>query len=249
MYKLGLVSISFRNCGVETVIKRTKEAGLSCIEWGSDVHAPKDAFEKLNEISRLQNKYGIICSSYGTYFRLGKTSIEELKGYIKAAGILGTDILRLWCGNKNSQDYSSAERDYLFGECVKAAEIAKNNGVKLCIECHNNTYTNTKDSALELMRSVNSNSFRMYWQPNQFRTEDENLEFAAALSDYTEHIHIFNWDGDKRFPLKDGIDIWKKYLKKFSGERTLLLEFMPDDNIDSLATEAEALRRITGVLL
>lgn len=246
MYKLGLASISFRGYDVETVLKRTKEAGLSCIEWGSDVHAPKDDIENLNKIVLLQKKYGIACSSYGTYFRLGETPIAELEGYIKAATILGTDILRLWCGGKDSQEYSSAERDYLFGECIKAAEVAERNGVKLCMECHNGTFTNTKESALELMHAVNSDCFRMYWQPNQFRTEEENLRYAETLADYTEHIHVFNWNGDKRFPLKSGIDIWKKYLKKFSGQKILLLEFMPDDNIDSLPTETEVLRKIIG---
>lgn len=247
MYKLGLVSISFRKYDVETVIKKTEEAGLSRIEWGSDVHAPKDDIEKLNKIVLLQKKYGINCCSYGTYFRFGETPTEELESYIRAAKILGTDILRLWCGNKNSQDYSDSEKAHLFGECIKAAEIARKSGVKLCMECHNGTFTDTKESALELMRAVSSSSFRMYWQPNQYRTEEENLRYAEAVSDYTEHIHIFNWNGERRFPLKDGIDIWKKYLKKFGDDKTLLLEFMPDDNILSLPSETEALKRITEV--
>lgn len=209
-YKCGLVSISFRKNTPKQILATVKKAGLSCIEWGSDVHAPKDDTKKLNEIAVLQNKYGIACSSYGTYFRLGETPTEELEGYIKAAKILGTDILRLWCGDKDSLEYTDSERERLFGECIKAAEIAQKEGVKLCMECHNGTYTNTKDSALELMHAVNSNSFRMYWQPNQYRTEEENIEYAEALTGYTEHIHVFNWSGNKRQTLKDGIDIWKK---------------------------------------
>ena len=39
MYKCGLVSVSFRNNTVEEIVKAVKYAGLSCIEWGSDVHA------------------------------------------------------------------------------------------------------------------------------------------------------------------------------------------------------------------
>lgn len=245
-YKCGLVSISFREYMPKQILSEMKKAGLSCIEWGSDVHAPKNDTQKLNEIVKLQNEYSITCSSYGTYFRLGEAPTEELEDYIKAAKILGTDILRLWCGNKDSQEYSDSERERLFGECIKAAEIAQKSGVKLCMECHNGTYTNTKDSALELMHTVNSDSFRMYWQPNQYRTEEENIEYAEALADYTEHIHVFNWDGDRRFSLKDGINIWKKYLKILGKEKTLLLEFMPDDNINSLPTETEALRKIIG---
>lgn len=248
MYNLGLVSISFRNSDFETIIKCAKAAGLSCIEWGSDVHAPKDDTKKLNTIAELQKKYGISCSSYGTYFRLGETPLESLEGYIKAARVLGTEILRLWCGNKGSQKYSSAERNSLVNECIKAAKIAESNKVTLCMECHDGTFTDTKESALYLMRAVNSNSFRMYWQPNQYRTEDENFQYAEALSKYTEHIHVFNWCGNQRLSLNNGIDVWKKYIKKFENNKTLLLEFMPDNNIDSLSIEAEALRKITEMI-
>ena len=103
-YKLGLVSVSFRALSPERTLSAVKQSGLSCIEWGSDVHAPKDDIKGLEDIARLQKEYGIVCSSYGTYFRLGVIPVKELEDYIKAAGILGTDILRLWCGNKGSQE-------------------------------------------------------------------------------------------------------------------------------------------------
>ena len=245
-YRLGLVSVSFRALSPERILSAVKESGLSCIEWGSDVHAPKDDIKGLEDIARLQKEYGIACSSYGTYFRLGVTPVKELEDYIKAAGILGTDILRLWCGNKGSQEYSAGEKERLFGECAAAAEIAQKNGVKICMECHNGTFTDRKASAEELMRAVNSSAFRMYWQPNQYRTEEENLEYARALADYTEHIHVFNWKEEKRIALGDGVDIWKKYLEIFGDRKTLLLEFMPDDDINSLPGETDALRRIAG---
>lgn len=245
-YKLGLVSISFRGHSPEQILTAMKESGLYCIEWGSDVHAPKDDTEKLKEIVVLQEKYGIKCCSYGTYFRLGETPIEELESYVKAAKILGTDILRLWCGNKNSEEYTAEEKEALFTECKKAARIAEKHNVKLCMECHNWTYTNTKETALELIKTVNSPAFLMYWQPNQFKSSEENLRYAELLSEYTEHIHVFNWTEKERLPLTDAVDIWKEYLNEFSGSRALLLEFMPDNDIKSLRAEADALREIVG---
>ena len=246
MYKLGLVSISFRKHSCEEILSAMQKAGLSYIEWGSDVHAPKDDIAALEEIVNLQKKYSIECCSYGTYFRLGVTSIDELEGYINAAKILGTDILRLWCGDKDSEEYTVDEKEKLFDECKKAAKIAEKHNVKLCMECHNWTYTNTRKSAMELISEVASPAFRMYWQPNQFRTQEENIEYAKALSRYTEHIHVFNWKREEHFPLELGIDVWKKYLAEFEGERALLLEFMPDNEIESLKIEAEALRKIAS---
>lgn len=245
-YKLGLCSISFRDKTPEEILSAMKEAGLSHIEWGSDVHAPKDDTQQINEIVKLQKEYGIECSSYGTYFRLGQTAIEELEDYIKVAKTLGTNVLRLWCGDKNSEDYSIEQKEILFNECKAAADIAEKYNVTLCMECHNWTYTNSKESALEIIKVVDSKHFRMYWQPNQFREFEENMEYAEKISPYTKHIHVFKWRGQKKYSLNQGIDEWKAFLDCFNGERALLLEFMPDDKIESLKTEAAALRKIVG---
>ncbi len=244
-FNFGLCSISFRKNTPQEILTETKNAGLSYIEWGSDVHAPQKDIEKLTNIANLQKEYNIKCSSYGTYFRIGVTPTEELQEYINAAKILGTDVLRLWCGNKNSQDYNEEEKAALFNECKKIAAIAEENAVTVCMECHNGTYTNTEKSALELIKAVNSKAFLMYWQPQQFMSFEENLSYAKNISGFVKHIHVFNWKGDNRFPLADGINFWKEYLKCFENNKILLLEFMPDDKIESLANESDALKLIT----
>ena len=58
-YDLGLVSISFRKHTPEEIIRAAKDAGLSCIEWGSDVHAPPRDLERLREIAALQEKHAL----------------------------------------------------------------------------------------------------------------------------------------------------------------------------------------------
>jgi len=39
-FKFGLCSVSFRKNTPEEILKTMKEAGLSLIEWGADVHPP-----------------------------------------------------------------------------------------------------------------------------------------------------------------------------------------------------------------
>lgn len=242
----GLVSVSFRPLTVAQVAEAARNAGLSCIEWGSDVHAPCDDPARLQEIVALQEQHGLTCCSYGTYFRLGADDVAQLPDYIRAAKTLGTDILRLWCGEKNPDEYTAEEKAALFSDCRAAADIAEKEGVTLCLECHNNTYTQTKEGSLELMQYVNSPAFRMYWQPNQLRTIDENIAYATLLAPYTTHIHVFQWKGREKFPLSDGIEEWRGYLKCFEGEHALLLEFMPDNDVATLPREADTLREIIG---
>lgn len=244
MFKTGLVSISFRSLEYTDIIALCKKNGLEYIEWGSDVHAPCNDRDRLYEIAALQAQNDITCSSYGTYFKLGLNDTDELKSYIDAAKILGTDILRLWCGQKNYEDMTPEEREYIISESKKASRIAEAMGVTLCMECHNKTYTNCLTGAVELMERVDSEAFRMYWQPNQYKSFDENCEYAEKIAPYTKNIHVFNWKDKYRFPLENAIDIWKKYLSYFSGEQKALLEFMPDNSPDSLTFEAVSLNKI-----
>lgn len=246
MYQLGLVSISFRQNSPREILTAMKAAGLSCVEWGSDVHAPCHDTARLAELVALQEEFGISCCSYGTYFRLGVTPIDELPQYIPAAKALGTNILRLWCGSRNTADYTVRERDALLADCKAAAAIAEKEHVILCLECHNHTFTNDAEGALWLMEQVNSPHFRMYWQPNQFKPIEENLRYARLIAPYTQHLHVFNWEGQGKYPLREGAALWQQYLPCFPQHPALLLEFMPDGRIESLAEEAQALFDLAG---
>lgn len=245
-YNLGLVSVSFRKHSPEEIVKAVKSAGLTCIEWGSDIHAPCRDTERLREIARLQEEYGITCSSYGTYFRLGVTPLSELADYIAAAKILGTSILRLWGGTKKGADMSPGELEDFTDTCRKAAAMAEEAGVILCLECHMLSVTQTPDCAVALMEAVNSPALRMYWQPFQWLDTEGSLSVARAVAPFAEHIHVFNWHGSQKLPLAEAAEDWRRYLAVFDTPRTLLLEFMPDDRIESLPTEATALRKIIG---
>ena len=245
-FNLGLVSVSFRQHTPQEILEAAQKAGISFIEWGSDIHAPCHDTERLMEIAALQREYGVTCSSYGTYFRLGETPVEELRHYIAAAKLLRTDVLRLWGGKKSGAELTEAEKQALLAQCLEAEKIAREENVTLCMECHKKTLTERLPDAIALMERVNSPHFRMYWQPFQWQSEAENLVYAQAIAPYTRNIHVFQWKGNERFSLQEGIAEWRAYLKAFSTPRTLLLEFMPDDQIESLNKEAKALKRITG---
>ena len=246
MHYSGLVSISFREHTPEAILQEAARANLTSIEWGSDIHAPCRDIENLDYIASLQKQYNIACCSYGTYFRLGHSPIEELPQYIHAAKVLDTKILRLWAGRKKASDCTEEERNYLFSQCRHAAALAEAHGVILCLECHRRSYTETMDGALELIHHVNSPNFKIYWQPNPDITLEDNLNYISALQEHITHIHVFHWVGSERLPLNQGMDTWKTYLSRLRGVHHLLLEFMPDDRISSLESEAKSLHELIG---
>ena len=245
-YSLGLVSVSFRKHSPEEIVKAARAAGLSCIEWGSDIHAPCRDTAKLSEIVRLQQEYGVTCSSYGTYFRLGVTPLAELPDYIAAAKTLGTNILRVWGGTKKGADMTPEELFDFTETCKRAAAMAEEAGVILCMECHMLSVTETPDYGVALLEAVNSPAFRTYWQPFQWLDPVGSLAVAEAYAPFVQHIHVFNWRGSQKLPLSEAVEDWKRYLTVLPAPRALLLEFMPDDRIESLPAEAEALRQIIG---
>lgn len=244
----GVVSISFRNKSAEQIIEEARACGLTAIEWGSDVHAPANRPERVAEIAGLTQAAGLVCCSYGTYLRIGQFSEADLRLHIAAAKRLGTSVLRLWAGDKDFEAYTPEETQAFFGECRGLAQIAEDENVVLCMECHNHTYTSRLEGALSLMEAVDSEAFRMYWQPNQFRTVEENLNYAKAIAPYTRHIHVFNWEGTECYPLAGAKALWKAYFSKFSGTHYALLEFMPDNAADAFERESKTLIKWTEEL-
>ena len=240
MHTSGIVSISFRSYSPAQILSAAAASGLACIEWGGDIHAPRDDAIRLEQLAIAP----LPCCSYGTYFRLGITPLEELPDYIRAAKKLGTNHLRIWAGRKTASQYTPEERKQFLDQCAAAASLAKAHGAILSLECHRRSYTETKEWALELMQYVDSPHFRMYWQPNPDISHEENLAYIRLLRKYITHVHVFHWVGDQRLPLREGIPIWRRYLDALGGRHHLLLEFMPDDRLESLKAEADALHEL-----
>ena len=97
---------------------------------------------------------------------------------------------------------------------------------------------------MAMMEAAGSAHFKLYWQPNQYKTEAENRQYIQALQPWLTHVHVFQWAGPEKYPLEEGHAIWKQYLNLLGGPRKLLFEFMPDGKLETLSKEADALRAI-----
>lgn len=238
----GLVSISFRKHSADEIVNAAKNAGLSYIEWGSDVHAPEGDIDAAKNIRALCKKSGIKISSYGTYYRLGQN--QDIMPYIHSAKALGAPILRIWAGTAGSRDVPPEDRKKLAQEakdvCKKAAEY----GLKVDFEYHPDTLTDDADSAYFLLKEVDEPNCGIYWQPNFAKSFAENISAIEKLLPYVDIVHVFFWDKDKnRLFLKDGKEQLAEFLA-IAKDKKLLLEFVPEDNIEYLKGEAQTLFEI-----
>lgn len=250
MFQTGLVSISFRNHSPEAIVGAVRAAGLTQIEWGSDVHAPAGDLGKARYLNTFMAQNGLSAPSYGSYYRLGTESdpASAILPYLASAKALGASVIRLWGGTCGSADLTDSQFHALVREGQVLARLAAEQGLALALECHNNTLTDDYACALRYMNAVAHPAMKMYWQPNQRKSYAYNLEAADALAPHTTHIHVFSWDmidGELiRCPLAHHTDRWQAYLdffRKQGGDHALLLEFMHDNRIETLAETARTL--------
>ena len=247
MYHIGLASIAFRQLSVEEIITLAKNQGLSCIEWGSDVHAPKDDLENIDRIRKLTEDAGLQCSSYGTYFFVGRDVPEQIRDYITAARRLGVNTLRIWCAG-HPYELTEEELRSRYEACRQIAKIAEEENVLICAECHSGNLTHDTASSLAFIEAVNSPNFKMYWQPCELLSTEENIAFAKATAPYVVNVHVYHYTNKAHHPLAEGKDCWAEYIKALGKDRLYILEHLPEHDPALLPQQAATLKAILQTL-
>ncbi len=250
MLKNGIVSVTFRASSIDEVIELAAKASLSCIEVGSDVHAPKENIAECCRIARIAEEKGIEIVSYGSYYRLGEyaSSEEEFNGYIAAADSLGAKNIRIWAGNCSSQAVQLEKRRELVGEARLLAKMAKAHKKTISFEYHPGTLTDRADSARRLIEETACENVSLYWQPDQSLEIEQNCDALKLVLPYVSSLHVFAWDARSgsciRYMLSEHESAWRRYLDILSSdgrEHTLLMEFVKDDRVENFLTDARTL--------
>lgn len=247
MFKTGVVSVTFRQKSIDEVITMAAGSGLDAIEVGSDVHAPRGDLALCRRIGQLAESAGIAVASYGSYYRLAQG--EDFQEYVAAAKALGAKNIRVWAGVKGSAATDEAEWVALIDDAKRCAELVCRENMTLSFEYHGGTVTDTSESALRLMRAIDHPSASLYWQPNQYRDVDFNLEALRAVLPYVSNIHVFAWTSEEkkviRHSLADHEAQWRQYLDILLSDgrsRYLLLEFVKGDDENQFFEDAKTLK-------
>lgn len=250
--KSGLVSATFRNLTVEEIIALAIEGNLSGIEWGSDIHVIPGEFERAREVSELMRKAGLESVAYGSYYRVGEIQQVHSFGKILETAIqLGAPAIRVWAGQKSSDEATVAYRSDVIKDAKRISLMAKKVGLKIYIEYHGRTLTDTPESAQELMEAVAQENIFLYWQAAIGLEASEHLNSISRLIKWLAHVHVFHWEDTERLPLLQGASVWETYIAVFSGfsnseiaDRYFMLEFVKDDDKKQFLQDAHALNRL-----
>ena len=249
MPTLGLVSVTYRKLTPAEIVPLARDAGLSCIEWGSDIHVPQTDIENARRVGEMTREAGLTVSSYGSYYRLGAG--QDFAPYLAAAVALGAPVIRIWAGTSGTANTTIATLRAWVAEAKTVCRMAAEVGITVAFEYHHGTLTDEGITARLLMKQVDEPNCRLYWQPEFAKPQDLLLSDLELVAPFVDLCHVFTWNSDhSRRPLLDGEGVWREYLSRIPQweDKPLLLEFVPGDDPALLAREAASLRRIVSDL-
>lgn len=245
LIKTGLASVTFRNKSIDEIISLCKKAGIGFIEWGADVHI-KTA-DDARKAKRLCDEAGISIPSYGSYYKVGCGDETQWLSLCENARIMGARSIRVWLGEKNSENTSEKEYATLLEDLKKICEKAAEYELLVCPECHDYTFNNDTSAFLKISRDLNMPNFKTYFQSRYFRM-DYDLDRIEKTFDHIENIHISYSDLKKEQADKekneDYIDILLNRFKDKNYSGIVFIEFTEKAEEESLLRDVERLRKI-----
>ncbi|WP_406034238.1 sugar phosphate isomerase/epimerase [Nocardioides sp. NBC_00163] len=122
-----------------------------------------------------------------------RAAVDELRGAIEIAELVGADRLRLYAGSWHPGDRGHlAHWDRLVAALRRLAPEASDAGVRLCVENHFGTMTQSAAETARLVREVDDDAVRvLYDQANLTFTHDETYPEALRIQgDLIGHVHV-----------------------------------------------------------
>ncbi|MEM1158427.1 MAG: TIM barrel protein [Verrucomicrobiota bacterium] len=245
----GLVSITFRKLTPPEIIDLCLQAELQTIEWGGDVHVPHGDLVAAKHVAQMTADAGLAISAYGSYYRAGVSEYDGLtfETVLETAQVLGASTIRVWSGNRGSADSGSAYRKWVVEELQRIATLAGNAKMRIALECHRNTLTDTYSSSRRLLDEVAHANCSITWQPHPGQDVIQSMEGLRSVLPELYGLHVFHWglSAAERFPLEWGAEDWMNYLEIARDRENPVfaqLEFVPNDDPEQMLEDAKQLR-------
>lgn len=249
MIRSGLVSVTFRHLAPHEIVALVAQAGLEAIEWGGDVHVPHDDVAQAQLVRQMTADAGLTVAAYGSYYRVGHDDVP-FTAVLDSAVTLGAPTIRVWAGKIGSAQADAAYWARVIEDSRSIGDLAQQAGITVAYEYHGNTLTDSSASALRLLEAVDHPNVKIYWQPSEAASPDENLAGLNAILPWLVNVHVFSWrdvDGQhERMPLAAQAGDWAQYLSPITAtgrDHYAMLEFVKDDEPRNFLTDAETLKQ------
>ncbi len=250
MLHSGLVSITFRELSPVEIIDLVVKAGLRGIEWGGDIHVPHGMVSRATEIGQMTRDAGLVVAAYGSYYKVGVSQDSGLafERVLESALALQAPTIRVWAGDRSSEDADSAYRARVIRDSQRIADLAQVAGISISLEYHGGTLTDTNASARQFLDEVGHPNVKAYWQPPVGASPDYCVEGLTGVLGRLSNIHVFHWvrSGQNivRLALSAGAEVWARYLRAAQAaalSHYAMIEFVRDDSPAAFLEDAGVL--------
>jgi sugar phosphate isomerase/epimerase len=244
----GLVSVTFRKLAPAEIVALVRRAGLHGIEWGGDIHVPPGDLGRAREARELTHEAGLAVAAYGSYYRAGRSEDDSLpfQRVLDTALELGAPVIRVWAGTAGSAEMEDEARWRVAADLRRIAELAARAGVRVAVEFHGGTLTDSNESTHRLLLQADQPNLFTYWQPLLDMTDEACVEGLRQLAPRLAHLHVYQWRTvQDRRPLAEGAERWRSFLQAAAaapGDRHAMLEFVADDAPENFLSDAATLR-------
>ncbi|MBR1585762.1 MAG: sugar phosphate isomerase/epimerase [Clostridia bacterium] len=245
----GAVSATFKKMPLTKaqVIELLTDCRLQAVEWSENVHVEAGDPKGAAELKKQTEAAGLRVAAYGSYFRLGENELpgQAFQRSLLSAEALGAPVIRIWGGVQASADVDEWRRCCLTQEAALVADLAARRGIKVALEWHKNTLTDTNESASRLIREADHPNLFCLWQPTVALTPRERAAGIRLMGERLLNFHVYSWPDGKRGPLNAAE--WQYYFNAaaaIGGQRCALLEFVRDDSLDQFRSDADTLLRL-----
>lgn len=248
--RVGLCSVTLRALPPIDVIEAAVSARLESIEWGSDIHVRAGDLQNARRVGAETREAGLVVCSYGSYVRFpwAREEQEDFGDVLRTAQALGAPRIRVWAGPTASAETEAESRRSTVDALAAMAARADAVGIDIALEFHLGTLADTATSTVRLLDEIDAPNVSTYWQPAIGATDDQALSDLDALSTSASTMHAFSWDASfGRHPLASRSEMWSRAIHRATrlrGVTDLLLEFLPGDDVELLASEAADLRAL-----
>jgi len=247
----GLTSITFRDLDSKEIIDLAVKAGLNGIEWGGDIHVPHGNTKIASETRKMTVDAGLDVIAYGSYFFLGDSSRKKLnfKKVLDSAVALHAPVIRVWAGKIASASTDENYRNKIIEETKSIAKLAAEANIDIAFESHLNSLTDTGESSVDILKKIDMENVKSYWQPIPSLSDEENLRKLNLIFPWIKNVHVFHWKNDNstRLALSAGKEKWEKYFDDFSAIKNdayAIIEFVKNDSPEEFLADAETLKQL-----
>ena len=247
--KVGLCTIAFQDRPLEEVIAIASAYGFDGVEiWGKPPPMPEvyDA-EYVEKTRNLVLAKGLEVSAFGSYVHpLMPLHQKHFETAAKSAQGLGTKLLRIWSRGGASKVILSTDKRSLFFRLTTLSQWAQFRDLTLGLEMHNNNFTDSVDTILELFDYVKSPALKTYLQPSFRPDADDPIEAVERLKGQIVNVHAQNADESRNgCAIADGVVDYAEVVQKLADtgyDGYLEVEFVHgDDKLGTLQRDRDFL--------